>query len=256
MSTTSLLPDNRTTLETALEKTLASYLAKIDSPYPNLWNPATVSPELLPYLAHAKGVSDWGDDTEAAKRDTVANIWPVQGKAGTRAAVKEAVDSLGFDAEVKRGDGAYQLQVDLWRTEIDTLEPDIVGRVARRVELVKSERDEYALTLNVASSGQCGVGLAMGGGIDLCAGLVVPEYPAQTQHGLLMLETVEHTLSTHCVVPDPVSVGPLSFAASCQSVVDLASPVIVSEPVSQMNMNFSAAMVVITDLAITECYGC
>ncbi len=160
MSATSLLPDNRTTLETALEKTLASHLAQIDSPYPNLWNPATVSPELLPYLAHAKGVPDWGDDTDAAKRDTVANIWPVQGKAGTRAAVKAAVDGLGFDAEVKRGDGAYQLQVDLWREDVGTVEPDIVARARRRIDYAKSERDSLGITLSASADGWLRVALS------------------------------------------------------------------------------------------------
>lgn len=170
MSAISILPDNRTTLETALETTLAKHLERIESPYPTLWNPSGIKAEMLPYLAHAKGVPDWGDDTDSAKRDTVANIWPVQRQAGTRAAVKQAVDALGFDADVRRGESAYQLQVDLWRDDVGTIEPDIIARAKRRIEYVKSERDDIGVTLNASAEGAVLVGLASAVSIQALAG--------------------------------------------------------------------------------------
>lgn len=160
MSTTSLLPDNRTTLETALEKTLSDHLLNIESPYPDLWSPTDVSVDMLPYLAHAKGVTDWGDDTDAAKRQTVQDIWPMQRQAGTRLAVKRAVDALGFDADVVRGDQPYHLKIDLWRGDVGTVEPDLMARVHRRIEGVKSERDALAVTLNATSDGVINIGLS------------------------------------------------------------------------------------------------
>jgi phage tail P2-like protein len=152
MSTQSLLPDNRTVLEAALEKSLSEQLAKLESPFSNLWNPQTVLSHLLPYLAHAKGVPDWGDDTEQAKRDTVANIWPVQRQAGTKKAIKRAVDALGFDADVTRGDQPYHLQIDLWREDIGSFEQDIYSRVDRRIAQAKSERDVVSININLKTS--------------------------------------------------------------------------------------------------------
>jgi hypothetical protein len=84
----------------------------------------------------------------------VANIWPVQRKAGTKKAIKQAVDALGFDADVSRGDQPYHLQVDLWREDVGTLEPDILARAHRRITNVKSERDHVALTLNASADGE------------------------------------------------------------------------------------------------------
>jgi phage tail P2-like protein len=152
MSTQSLLPDNRTLLETALEQTIKAHLQEIDSVYPSLWDPATVPVHLLPYLAQAKGVPDWGNDTELSKRNTVANIWPVQRQAGTRKAVKDAVDTLGFDADVTRSSTPYHLKVDLWREDLETIEADVLARAKRRIGYVKSERDVIKLTLNASSS--------------------------------------------------------------------------------------------------------
>lgn len=154
MSSQSLLPDNRTPLETALEKSLAKQLQNIESPYPQLWDPAQVKPTLLPYLAHAKGVPDWGEDTDAAKRDTVANIWTVQRQAGTRQAVKQAVDALGFDAEVTRGEEPYRLQIDLWREDVGSVESDFFARAERRIEQVKSERDIFSINVNLKTASQ------------------------------------------------------------------------------------------------------
>jgi phage tail P2-like protein len=161
MSTQSLLPDNRTVLETALEKSLSEQLAKIESPFYTLWDSQKVPNHLLPYLAHAKGVPEGGDDTEQAKRDTVANIWPVQRQAGTKKAIKKAVDSLGFDAEVKRGDQPYHLHIDLWREDVGTLEPDILARAHRRINQVKSERDVVALTLSASANGEVNTAIAV-----------------------------------------------------------------------------------------------
>jgi phage tail P2-like protein len=165
MSTSSILPDNRTLLETALEKTISQSLLNIDAVYPELWDSFNTPLHLLPYLAQAKGVPDWGNDTEQSKRQTVDDIWIVQRKAGTRSAVKQAVDALGFDASVKRGDEPYHLKVDLWREDVATLEPDILSRAKRRIDYVKSERDVIDLTLNATSQLDLYVALSSGAAV-------------------------------------------------------------------------------------------
>ena len=158
----SLLPDNRTLLERALEQTISQSLLNLDSVYPHLWDPYKTPDHLLAYLAHAKGVPDWGEDTQQAKQETVANIWPVQRQAGTRKAVKQAVDALGVDASVSRGAEPFHLKVDLWREDVGTLEADILARARRRIGYVKSERDVIDLTLNASSDVTLYVGMSSG----------------------------------------------------------------------------------------------
>lgn len=148
MSTDSLLPDNRTGLEYQLEQTLADQLQQLDSPWPTLWNPATIPHRLLPWLAQAKGVEDWQGDSEQARRDTVASIWQVQRLAGTRAALKQAVEGLGFKATIEAGEQPYQLRIyaeleQLWHYE------NLQQRLLQRVMRAKSERDEIQLALRV-----------------------------------------------------------------------------------------------------------
>ena len=189
MSTQSLLPDNRSLLETALEKTIQQHLLQLGSVYPDLWDPMTVPVPLLPYLAQAKGVPDWGDDTEQAKRETVANIWQVQRQAGTRAAVKQAVAPLGFTADVMRGSLPYHLKVDLWREDVGTIEPDILARVKRRIGYVKSERDKLQLTLNASSNLQLYVGMAAG------AACIVTSYISAEERSYMSIKTSLSTIN-------------------------------------------------------------
>lgn len=146
MSTKSILPDNRTTLETALERTLSDSLLGLDCPYPQLWSPQDVPPHMLPYLAHAKGVTDWGAEAdEAARRHTVANVWPVQRQAGTKQGVENAVEGLGLAAEFvpgySWGGPAYSFRVDL----IGGLRGVPVRRIQQRIEVAKAERDGYSI---------------------------------------------------------------------------------------------------------------
>ncbi len=148
MSTQSLLPDNRSVLERALEKTLSEHLLALDSPYPELWDPYNVPDHLLPYLAHAKGVTDWGGELNTdAKRHTVANIWPVQRLAGTAQGVADAVAGLGLQAEFVPGytwgGPPYSFRVNL----MGGLRGVSVDRVAQKIQAAKAERDGFSLRL-------------------------------------------------------------------------------------------------------------
>jgi phage tail P2-like protein len=149
----SLLPDNRTTLKTALEHTLVNHLQNIPSPYPDLWSPDDISTDLLSYLALAKGVQDWDEqDNEQAKRQTVKTIWPVQRTAGTLGAIRQAVESLDLGAEVVPGyqdDGTpYHLLVK-FRSNQNFTGNDVTARVAERVKTAISERDTFSLRFSI-----------------------------------------------------------------------------------------------------------
>lgn len=93
---TSLLPPNATPLERALEAGLAP-IAGIDPAIGDLWNPATIPAEWLPWLAWSLSVDTWDADwPEAEKRDAVARSIALHRVKGTRASVEMTI--ARFDA--------------------------------------------------------------------------------------------------------------------------------------------------------------
>ena len=176
--TDSLLPDNRTSLEVALEKTLRETIANKPSHFPSLWRADEVSVDLLPWLAEAKGVDEWdGAADEAEQRATIDNAWPQQREAGMRVAIRRAIEPLGFDLELKpwyaTGGNPYTLTAVCWshaRPFTDELSARLVSRVSRAV----SERDE--LTVKVGRQ----LNAAPAVGAFMHVGKTVTSYPYQS----------------------------------------------------------------------------
>ncbi len=98
-----LLPPNRTVLETALEQAIS---AEIDpSAIATLWDPHTCPIDVLPWLAWAFSVDDW-DDTwrETVKRAVVAESIETHKLKGTVSAIRRVFTALGFGAiEIDEG---------------------------------------------------------------------------------------------------------------------------------------------------------
>lgn len=158
MSTESLLPDNRTLIETALEQTLAEHLAAIPSPFPDLWNPDDVSLDLLPWLAQAKGVTRWNATApESERRTAVRDIWPLQKEAGMRAAIRRATIAAGFEAEVvpwyrqQPAGSPYSMMVTGWAADKPLTEEQRLD-LLQRVQDAVSERDEVTVRIGRQSS--------------------------------------------------------------------------------------------------------
>lgn len=157
MSVRSLLPDNRTLLETALEQALADRLQAIPMPFPDIWNPDQVPTALLPWLAQAKGLQHWDATApEMEHRLAVASIWPMQREGGTRAAIRRALEAAGFTAEIvpwhrmQPVGTPYSLQVTGWSAK-----PVTEGQrldLLRRMQDAVSERDDINVRLGRQSS--------------------------------------------------------------------------------------------------------
>lgn len=156
MSSTSLLPDNATPLETALERTIAKMLGEIPSPFPALWRPDEVPVAQLPWLAEALGVFEWDAKApEMQKRNTLKNHWANQRQAGMEVSLKRAISPLGYGVQLKPwyefGGSPYYfyLEIDVSGKKIDSA---LLSRVEDRIQLSKSERDDYGLFVVVSSA--------------------------------------------------------------------------------------------------------
>lgn len=87
----SLLPNNATLEETALDETVAR-IGDVEVPTRSIWDPETCPADILPWLAWAFSVDRW--DTEWSteqKRSIIAASLRLHKRKGTPAAVKEVV---------------------------------------------------------------------------------------------------------------------------------------------------------------------
>lgn len=92
--THSLLPPNASRLERAVEAATAR-IGDVPAPIEQLWDPATLAADLLPWLAWALSVDNWNADwTEAEKRAAVARSIELHRIKGTRASVETVLGSF------------------------------------------------------------------------------------------------------------------------------------------------------------------
>jgi len=95
-----LLPINATPAERALSEAIAR-AGDIPTPLRTLWDPNHCPPSLLPWLAWALSVDDWGADwTDQQKRQTVAASYAVHKIKGTIGSLKTALQALGYQVEI------------------------------------------------------------------------------------------------------------------------------------------------------------
>ena len=168
MSTESLLPDNRSALERALEMTLRQHLDNNQSPVLQLWRPYECPEKLLPWLADAVGVDEWRpDDPEIDRRNQIATFWPRQREAGQRIALRRAVESLGFTPTFmpwyETGKAPYTLEVRIW-LDGRPVDPETESRLRKRVERAMSERDSITISTAFSLSGTQYIGTQLSGG--------------------------------------------------------------------------------------------
>ncbi|MBY7859118.1 phage tail protein [Vibrio fluvialis] len=156
----SVQPENRTLIEEALEYAWGRLLNKQSPPYPDLKSPLRTPEEFVVLLAAERGVADWQPgDTLQQQRVTTDRAFEIHSEAGTRGGLQVALAALGFDAEVKRGNLPYSLQITSWSgagVSNRTLE-----RVQSRTVQYKSERDSFSLAVGFKASGSVYVGGAV-----------------------------------------------------------------------------------------------
>lgn len=140
-------PENRTTLEEALEYAWHRLIEQSERPFPSLRDPLKTPGEFVTLLAGERGVLDWQpSDTNTQRRQTTAQAFSIHSKAGTRSGLASALMALGFKASVQRGESPYSIDVTA-EIESGSLSPQMQARLNARVSAYKSERDKPAIDM-------------------------------------------------------------------------------------------------------------
>ena len=146
-------PENRTSIEEALEFAWHDMLKKVDQPYPNLKQPLYTPQEFVSLLAGERGVLDWQpSDDEQQRRETTDKAFDIHSKAGTRYGLRNALLPLGIDSVVSKGELPYAVVVD-GKLSDQPLTAETSQRMNARLASYKSERDTIELILSRSSLG-------------------------------------------------------------------------------------------------------
>lgn len=168
----SVLPDNHSHLERALELSFSSALYSVDHLYPELLDATKIPVEFLPYLATERQVLDWSnEDLEIEKRLTTSNQWNVFKLSGTRAGIKKALAGFGGETEIinwyDSGGDPYHMNIRVWISKAPT--EQMLTRVSNRIAETKSERDTFKLGVGLKAVGK----LFVGGVVQLAPSLII-----------------------------------------------------------------------------------
>lgn len=143
-----LLPANSSALERALDLAFGTFIERVIPPFPELMSPAQTPVDFLSYLAADRGVLGW--DTEASterKRATVLSSWGTKRLAGTRKALRLALQTTGFAPRFvpwyEAGAPPYTLVI-VATSEASQTAADY-QRLSSRLEEAKSERDDIVI---------------------------------------------------------------------------------------------------------------
>jgi len=129
----SLLPKNATEQEKTMEMVASVRLEAIPVPLRDLFNPALIQADLLPWLAWALNTLEWRSDfTEQQQRDAIAISIDVHNELGTRASLRRGLDSIGltnaniielvpkfydgsenYDGNIDHSNGPYLFDIEL-----------------------------------------------------------------------------------------------------------------------------------------------
>lgn len=206
----SLLPANSSPLEKALDLGFGKLLDRIVPPFPELMDPNKTPAPFLPYLAADRGVSEWdAEASEEEKRLTVSLSWKIQRQAGTNKALSYAVESLGFTPNViawyEQRPSGKPYTFDVQAIIGQRWSSGDHGRLIRRVNAAKSERDDGTITIVHETSG----GLHASAGAD--PGLSIGD---ETQPGALADVRLQASLRVASGADRPVCEGELTLCGA------------------------------------------
>ncbi|WP_394179619.1 phage tail protein I [Marinomonas posidonica] len=147
----SLLPDNRSPLERALELALSESLFAVEHAYPQLFNAQSCPESAVTLLGIDRQVPVWeSSDTEAIKRTRGEFAWRNRQLSGTRLGFVKAFEQMGFSAAITpwyQNEGQpYHFNIWVYGSD-QVLTPEINTRVDALILEMKSERDFYSMNL-------------------------------------------------------------------------------------------------------------
>lgn len=172
MNSATLLPPSATDHERALDLATAR-LGDVPVLVRQAWNPDTCPAELLPWLAWAFSVDEWQNDwTEAEKRGVIKNALYVHKKKGTLAALKRAVQPLGYIIRIiewfeESPPGVpYTFRLEVGVTDKGVNEA-IYDQMVRLIQTYKNVRSQMlALTIKGEVSGTAYFAAALMSGVE------------------------------------------------------------------------------------------
>ena len=150
----SVLPDNHSHLERALELSFSSALYSVDHLYPELLSAQNTPIAVVPYLAVEKQIAIWeSDDSSQVKRDVTATAWKVRRLSGTQAGLKVALTAFGFESEINAWHQQippktpYSLDIIAWEKGNKPVNVAHAKKLIAYIADTKSERDTVELSL-------------------------------------------------------------------------------------------------------------
>ncbi|SIO25789.1 phage tail protein I [Halodesulfovibrio marinisediminis] len=161
-----LLPSNATKYERALEKTCARSFS-LPVLINTLRNPFKCPKETLPWLAYEWSVDEWNEEwSEEQKRQVVAQAIAVHKKKGTRGAVEDAINALGYNINAiewweqspKGKPATYQLDITADGRGVSEDVVDGLLKVVARTKNTRSHMSKLRVTGSVSEtfySGAC-----------------------------------------------------------------------------------------------------
>lgn len=154
----SLLPDNRSPLQVAIEKAVDQVLAQREALLPDsLFDAMTVPRQYLVARAIETGVADWSPtDSEQMQRMTTRDAIPLHRLSCTCAGIRQSLQALGYDARVYRV-RRYVLAVEA-EIESAPLTPELHRRVSNRVSTYKAGRDSIELSFARSAEAESYIG--------------------------------------------------------------------------------------------------
>ena len=205
MNDTTLLPPSATDEERAIDLATAR-LGDVPVLVREAWNPETCPAELLPWLAWAFSVDEWQDTwTEAEKRGVIQNALYVHKKKGTLAALKRAVEPLGyiiriiewFEESPPGTPYTFRLEVGVLDKGVNEA---IYDQMVRLIETYKNVRSQMlALTIKGEVSGKAYFGAGLMSGVDTT---VYPYIAEDVESiGLMHWAAGEQSVDTVAVYP-------------------------------------------------------
>lgn len=155
LKTYSVLPDNRSALERALELSLSQQLYSVPHYYPQLLDARHTPIDVVPHIAAERQLPVWDiTDPENVKRKLVGNAWQVRRLSGTRTGLKMALESFDFQSEITpwhkqtpQGE-PYSLEVVAWEKNNKPMDVANVQKLMKYIDETQSLRDQADLFLS------------------------------------------------------------------------------------------------------------
>lgn len=236
----SLLPQNRTPLEVALEEVMRPDVSP--DLIATLWNPQRCPAAFLPWLAWSLSVDEWRVDwPESVKRAVIQESVSIHRKKGTVWSIKRLLAAVGAQSELRewwqmepRGT-PHTFEIDVYASHLPDTQDDepILGEVATKriadlINSTKPVRSHYTLRLGASYLGP----LATGGVIGRPSALVAPLVTQRPDRDLFAKTHIQHgaAMSRPATLVSPIAAQQpdrdLRGTLTIQHATTLARPVV------------------------------